>query len=160
MFAGTSSGTPATLTGAGYSGGVKFVEAEALINAQSSTVWDVITDAGNLPVWESGVTEIRGEIRNGSVIRIRNASAGKRAFRLRVQLMPGEVMTWKGGMPFGLFTGLRTFRLTPQGSVTHLSVREEFTGPLVPALWKRMPDLQPELDAYLKAAKARAELFG
>lgn len=160
MFAGTTPGTPAASTAAGYSGRVKFVEADALINARSSTVWDVITDAGNLPVWESGVTEIHGEIRDGHVIRIRTATAGKRVFRLRVQQLPGEVMTWKGGIPLGLFTGLRTFRLTPYGSMTRLSVREEFTGPLVPALWKRMRDLQPELDAYLKAAKARAELFG
>ena len=160
MFAGTTPATRAAAFGAGYSGRVKFVEAEALINARSATVWDVITDAGNFPVWESGVTEIHGEIRNGSVIRIRTASGGKRVFRLRVQQMPGEVMTWKGGIPLGLFTGLRTFRLTPQGPLTLLSVREEFTGPLVSALWKRMPDLQPELDAYLKAAKARAELFG
>lgn len=136
------------------------MEAEALINARSATVWDVITDAGNLPVWNSGVTEIEGEIRNGSVIRIRTASGGKKVFRLRVQQLPGEVMTWKGGMPLGLFTGLRTFRLTPQGSMTHLNVREEFTGPFVTTMWKRMPDLQPELDAYVKATKARAELFG
>lgn len=70
------------------------------------------------------------------------------------------MMTWKGGIPFGLFTGLRTFTLIPQGTMTHLTVREELTGPLVPALWKRMPDLRPELEAYVRAAKARAELFG
>lgn len=30
-----------------------------------------------------------------------------------VVLVPGERMTWRGGMPLGLFTGTRTYRLTP-----------------------------------------------
>lgn len=144
----------------GYSWRVQFIEAEALIRARSSTVWDVITDEGNLTVWNSGITEIHGEIRNGSTIRIRTTSGGKRTFRLRVEQRPGELMTWKGGIPLGLFTGLRTFTLTPRGTMTHFGLREEFTGPLVSVLRKRMPDMQSEFTAYVNAVKARAELFG
>lgn len=36
-----------------------FVEAETLINARSQIVWDIITDAGNYTVWDSGITDIR-----------------------------------------------------------------------------------------------------
>ena len=106
------------------------VEAETLINARSSTVWDIITDARNYTVWESGITHIRGELRNGGTIRIRTHTGGNRTFRLRVQQMPGEVMTWTQGLPLGLLTGVRTFTLEPVGGMTHLLVKEEFTGPL------------------------------
>ncbi len=123
-------------------------------------MWDVITDEGNLTVWASGITEIRGEIRNGGTIRIRTTSGGKRTFRLRVEQRPGELMTWTGGMPLGLFTGVRTFTLTPQGTMTHFKVREEFTGPLVPVIWKRMPDMQSTFIDFVNAVKGRAELFG
>jgi hypothetical protein len=51
------------------------LEAGIPINARSSTVWDVITDAGNYTVWDSGITEIHGDIRNGGTIRIRTTSA-------------------------------------------------------------------------------------
>lgn len=157
MFARKLTRSPVGLTCPGYSGTVKFVED---INARSSTVWDVITDEGNLTVWDSGITEIHGEIRNGGTLRIRTTSGGNRMLQLRVEQLPGEVMTWTGGIPLGLFTGVRTFTLTSQGTMTHLLVREEFFGPLASAIWKRMPDMKRALDAYVKAAKARAELFG
>ena len=42
-------------------------------------------------------------------------------------------MTWRGGMPLGLFTGVRTYRLAPDGDgVTRFTMREEFSGPLLP----------------------------
>jgi hypothetical protein len=40
--------------------GMESSKAEALILAGAGTVWDIITDAGNYPVWDSGITEIRG----------------------------------------------------------------------------------------------------
>ena len=75
-------------------------EAEALINARPSIVWDVITDAGNYTVWDSGVTAIDGEIRNGGTIKIRTRNGGARVFRLKVAQIPGEVMTWTGDCPW------------------------------------------------------------
>ena len=38
-------------------------------------------------------------------------------------------MTWSGGMPLGLFKGVRTFTLEPaDGGATRFSMREEYTG--------------------------------
>jgi len=45
-------------------------------------------------------------------------------------------------MPWGLFKGVRTFTLSPQANgVTTFTVREEYTGPLVPLMWRSMPNL-------------------
>jgi hypothetical protein len=143
---------------AGYGNCMQSVQAETLINARSSTVWDIITDAGNYTVWNSGITHITGELRNGGTIRIR--TGGNRTFRLRVQQMPGEVMTWTGGLPLGLFTGVRTFTLTSQDGMTHLRVRGEFTGPLLGLFWKAVSDTQQAFTDYVNAVKERAEILG
>ncbi|HEX9089386.1 MAG TPA: SRPBCC domain-containing protein [Arthrobacter sp.] len=139
---------------------MKYFEAETLINAGDSTVWEIITDGGNFTVWDSGITRIDGELRNGGTIRVRTRTGGNRTFRLRVQQIPGEVMTWTGGLPWGLFKGVRTFTLTPHGGMTHLRVREEFTGPLLVPLWNTVPDLERAFTDYVSAVKKRAELLG
>jgi len=140
---------------------VHSVEAETLINARSSTVWDIITDARNYTVWESGITRIRGELRNGGTIRIRTYTGRDRTFRLRVQQMPGEVMTWTQGLPLGLLTGVRTFTLEPLGGMTHLRVTEEFTGPLCGLLlWEFVSDTQQAFIDYVNAVRKRAEILG
>ena len=136
------------------------VAAEALINAPSSTVWDIITDTRNYAVWDSGITHITGELRNGGTIRIRTRTAGNRIVRVRVQQMPGEVMTWTGGLPLGLFTGLCTFTLSSQGGMTHLRVNVEFSGPLRGLYWTAVPDTQRALIDYVNAVKKRAEILG
>ena len=131
-----------------------------MIYARSSTVWDIITDEGNYTVWDSGITRIEGQIRNGGTIRIRTITGGHRSFRLRVQQIPGEVMTWTGRLPLGLFRGVRTFTLSPHGGKTHLRVREEFSGPLLGLIWRTVPDLGQDCAGYVNAVKERAELIG
>ena len=135
-------------------------EAEALIDARKSTVWDIITDGGNYTVWDSGITRLDGELRRGGTIRVKARGCGNRAFRLRVRQTPGEEMTWTGGLPLGLLKGARTFRLTPHGGRTLLSVRQEFRGPLLGLWWKTAPDLERVTAEYVSAVKKRAELLG
>lgn len=138
---------------------MQILEAGILINARSSTVWDVVTDAGNYAVWDSGITEIDGDVRNGGTIRIRTTS-GNRKYRLRVEQIPGEVMTWTRGLPLGLFKSVRTFTLSSQDAMTHLHVTEEFTGPLAGLMGNTVQDTDDSFADYVRAVKERAELFG
>jgi hypothetical protein len=139
---------------------MQFFEAETLINARSSTVWDIVTDSGNYTVWDSGITRIDGQVRNGSTIKVWTSTRGRRTLRLRVGQIPGEVMTWTGGLPLGLFKGVRTFTLTPQGGMTRLRVREEYSGALLRLAGRPMPGMGQELTDYVTAVKTRAELIG
>lgn len=131
---------------------------EALINARASTVWDVITDSGNFTVWESGFTATDGQLRDGGTIRIKT-TAGGRGLRLSVQQIPGEVMTWSSGLPLGLLRRVRTFTLSPQAGLTHLTVKEEVSGPMVALLGNTGPDAARTLDDYVRAVRKRAELL-
>jgi hypothetical protein len=82
-----------------------------------------------------------------------------RAFPVNVtEFAPPRRMTWTGGMPLGLFRGVRTFRLEPQGAdATVFTMREEYTGPLLPLIWRTMPDLQPSFTRFAEGLKARAQ---
>jgi hypothetical protein len=62
-----------------------------------------------------------------------------------------------GGMPLGLFKGVRTYRVAPEGGRTRFTMREEYTGPLLPLIWRSMPDLQPSFDRFARGLKARVE---
>lgn len=135
-------------------------DAETMIYARSSTVWDIITDAANYTAWPSGITRADGQVRNGGTIRVRTRTGGKRTFRLRVRQVPGEVMTWTGGQALGLATGVRTFTLSPYGGKTYLRVKDEFRGPLIKLIGRTAPDLGQDSTSYVTAVKERAELVG
>jgi hypothetical protein len=141
---------------------VKFYEAETVIGAPLATVWNVITDGAAYPEWNSGVTAIDGTIAEGARIKVHTEASPKRAFPVHVTLSANHrVMTWTGGMPLGLFRGVRVFDLeaTDDGG-THLHVREEYSGPLLPLIWRSMPDLQPAFDTYVAGVQERAEARG
>jgi hypothetical protein len=130
-------------------------EAETLILAGAGTVWDIITDGGNYPVWDSGITEVSGEVGHGERIRVRTRQGGKRIFRLRVCQIPGQLMTWTGGLPLGLLKVKRTLTLTDYTGITHLKVRDTASGPLR----NTVPGTYPALTGYVEAVKFRAELL-
>jgi hypothetical protein len=142
-----------------YSELMEYFASEALINARASTVWEVITDAGNLTVWESGITAIDGELRHGGTIRIKTTDAGERSLRLRVRQLPGEVMTWTSSLPLGLLRRVRTFTLSPQDGLTHLTVKEQVSGPLAGFPGNTRPDTGHTLNHYVNAVMNRAELL-
>lgn len=67
-------------------------------------------------------------------------------------------MTLAGGMPLGLFKGVRTYRLEPQSdNTTRFTMREEYTGLMLPLIWKSIPDLGPSFNKFADALKTKAE---
>lgn len=134
------------------------LESQHLVNARGSTVWDILTDSGNLTVWDSGITTVSGEIRNGATIRIRTRHGGDHNFRVRVEQIPGEVMTWTRTVPLG--AAVRTFVLTRQESMTMLLVRDEVKGPLRRLIRSPFSSSQRDLDEFVDAARQRAEITG
>ena len=94
-------------------------------------------------MWDSGVERVEGSIASGEKIKVVSKVNPGRAFPVEVtEFTPGKRMTWSGGMPLGLFKGVRTFTLAPgTDGATRFTVREEYTGPLLPMIWRSMPDL-------------------
>ena len=70
---------------------------------------------------------------------------------------PGRRLQFSGGMPLGLFKGVRTYTLTPQGSGTAFTMREEYTGPLLGMMWRSMPDLGASFQQFANGLRQRVE---
>jgi hypothetical protein len=142
--------------------GVKAYEATATIAADPEAIWAILTDAAGYPGWNSDVERVEGTIAPQETIKVSTKLSPGRAFPAKVtEFEPGRRMVWSGGMPLGLFKGVRTFTLTPQGDgTTVFQSREEFSGPLLPVIGRTMPDLQPSFDRFAAELKRRAEGVG
>jgi hypothetical protein len=138
---------------------MKSYEVTALIEAGPERIWSILTDAPGYPDWDSGVERVDGQIGPGETIKVFSKLSPGRAFPVKVtDLQPAERMVWSGGMPLGLFKGVRTFTLESDGSgVTRFAMREVFSGPMLPLIWPSMPDLGPAFDQFAAGLKARAE---
>jgi hypothetical protein len=138
---------------------MKHYEASATISAAPETIWEILADARAYADWDSGVERVEGRIAAGETIKVYSEANPGRAFPVKVtEFAPPRSMTWSGGIPLGLFRGVRMFALVPEdGGGTRFTMREEYTGPLLPLIWRTMPDLQPSFDQFARGLKARAE---
>jgi hypothetical protein len=138
---------------------MKFYEASAQIAATPEAIWAILTDAPGLSTWPSGIQRVDGRIAPGETITVYSEANPGRAFPVKVvDFTRGRRMRWSGGMPLGLFKGERTFTLVPKADgSTDVNVREEYSGPLLPLIWRSMPDLQPSFDKFVTGLKQRAE---
>jgi hypothetical protein len=138
---------------------VKFFEARSVINARPADIWPVLTDGARYADWDSGVDRVDGTIAPGEKLKVYVKANPGRAFPVRVaEFKPDEMMRWTGGMPFGLFRGNRTYRLTPQDDgTTVFTMREEYTGPLLGLIWRSIPDLGPSFQQFADGLRKRVE---
>jgi hypothetical protein len=134
-------------------------EAQADIAAAPEAVWPALTDVAAWPDWDSGVSAVDGTVAPGAKLKVEVEANPGRAFPVTVaELEAPRRMVFRGGMPLGLFRGERTYTLEPGGDGrTAFRVREEYSGPLLPLIWRSMPDLQPSFDHFAAGLKARVE---
>lgn len=137
---------------------MKSYDADATIEAPPETIWAILTDAPAYSEWDSGVQRVEGTIAPGEQIKVVSEANPGRAFPVKVTAFePARAMTWSGGMPLGLFKGVRTFALTPNGTSTRFTMREEYSGPMLRLIWRSMPDLGPSFAQFARGLKAQAE---
>ena len=138
---------------------MKFYEATATIKANPARIWALLTDAPHYTDWNTTVDRVEGKIAPGETIKVLVKVNPGRAFPVKVtEFKPNERMVWSGGMPLGLFTGTRSYTLTPTSpSEVEFAMREEFSGLLAPLITRSIPDLQPAFDTFAADLKRRAE---
>jgi hypothetical protein len=130
---------------------------EIHINAKAEAVWNLLTDAKNFPRWNSTVTSIEGEIRDGEQLRLR-VPGTDRIFTPKVSVVvPGERMIWAGGF-WPIFEGVRTFELGRRGDgSTDFTMAERFSGLMLPLAKRWFPDFRPVFEHYAGDLKREAE---
>jgi len=129
------------------------------IKAAPDKIWTILTDAPSYPQWDPWAIRIEGSIVKGGKVTAYTKLSPDRAFPVKVtEFEPGRKMVWTGGMPLGLFKGVREFVLDPgpDGSVD-FTVKEVFSGPLLPMMAGSLPDMTQPFQDFVDGLKARAE---
>jgi hypothetical protein len=141
---------------------MRYYEASSMIAADAEAVWAVLSDGPGWATWDSGVEGVEGRIAAGETVKIRSQAAPGRTFPVKVTAFdPPALLRFSGGMPLGLFRGVRTYELAPAaGGGTAFRVREEYTGPLLGLIWRSMPDLGPSFERFARGIKLRVESGG
>lgn len=92
---------------------MRYYEARSTIAASAAAVWAVLIDGASWPKWDSGVDAVEGRIAMGETLKIRSQAAPGRAFPVKVTLFdPPARLRFSGGMPLGLFRGVRTYEVS------------------------------------------------
>ena len=114
---------------------MKAYEASSTIAASPEAIWAILTDGANFARWDSGVERVEGRIAPGETIKV------------FVEVNPGRA-----------FKGVRTYTLSPGANgTTKFHMREEYTGPILPMIWRSIPDLGPSFTQFANGLKQRAE---
>lgn len=109
---------------------MRYFEAAPRIAASPEAVWAVLCDGASWPSWDSGADAVEGRIAPGESITIRSQAAPGRAFPVAVtEFAPPVRLRLSGGMPLGLFRGIRAYDMSVQpDGCTLFHIREEYTG--------------------------------
>lgn len=127
------------------------------IGAPPERVWAILTDAPGLAAG-FGIIRVEGTIAHGQRIKVIPQVNPDRAFPVRVAVFqPARRMVWQGGMPLGLFKGVRTFTLDPAPHGSSFRMREECSGPLAGLIGRGIPDLTASFAVFADQLKRKAE---
>lgn len=140
---------------------MKEYRAHTVIHQSPEKIWSILTDVGTYPEWDPYCDKIEGELALGKKIKAFSKLSPGRAFPVKVtELVPNRKMTWSGGMPLGLFKGVRTFTLTPAGEGTEFTMHEVFSGPMLALIGGSIPDMSEAFREFAAGLKRRAEAAG
>jgi uncharacterized protein YndB with AHSA1/START domain len=105
----------------------------ARIRSTPEVVWAILTDGANWTTWNTTVEKVEGEIKPGGKLKVYTKLSPGQAFPVSVsEFDPPKLMVWTGGMPFGLFKGVRTYTLKPTADGVEFAMQESFSGLMAP----------------------------
>ncbi len=141
---------------------MKEIITEITIDANISTVWNVLMDFENHPKWNPFIKSISGEKIVGKKLEvfIKPPDGNGMTFKpVILKLDVNKEFRWKGklGIP-GLFDGEHFFILEPiEGNKTKFVHGEKFSGLLIPLLGKIFDKTVIGFDQMNKALKSKCE---
>jgi uncharacterized protein YndB with AHSA1/START domain len=123
------------------------------IFADPAIVWALLTHASDIPRWNSTVTSVKGEIREGGAIELKSTLDEKRTFKLKVkEFVPEKRLVW------GDATGSRVYTLDKgSGDGLLFTMSEKIGGPLFPLFAKYIPSFDDSFEQFAADLKKEAE---
>lgn len=118
------------------------IREDLLIHASAGTVWRLLTDFAQFPLWNPFIREASGEVREGARLRVRIEPPGGWGMTFRptvLRVVPRRELRWRGRLLVpGLFDGEHIFEIEPEEQGVRFVQREQFSGLLVPLLWSSL----------------------
>jgi hypothetical protein len=140
---------------------VKEFSTTSCIRATPEVVWAILTDGPGYVNWNPEIIRVDGLIALGQKIKAYVLLHGGvvRPVTVKVSEMePMRHMVWTGGLPLGLFTGRRTFSLTPRDDgIVEFTMHLHLSGLLSKPIAKSLGDRQSDIDALAAGLKKWAE---
>lgn len=122
------------------------------IDAEPSVIWQLLTEAGNYPQWNSTVISIEGTIKDGEKIKLKSTLDPSRTFKLKVkEMIKYRKLVWGDAM------GKRTYTLEPAGEGTQFSMLEKIGGPIFPLFANKIPSFDKSFEQFTADLKKAAE---
>jgi uncharacterized protein YndB with AHSA1/START domain len=123
------------------------------IHADPAIVWALLTHASDFPRWNSTVTSMSGEIREGANVELKSILDDKRTFKLKIkEFVPEKRLVWGDAL------GSRVYTLNRgDGNSTHFSMTEKIGGPLFPLFARSIPSFDEVFERYAADLKKEAE---
>lgn len=143
---------------------MKTLHTDIEIRASAEVIWNILTDFARYPQWNPFIKSIEGQVQKGEKLRVVIQPPGGKAMTFTPTLLvvhPGRELRWRGRLFIpGLFDGEHSFQIEPTGNTACRFVhKEEFSGLLVPLLWKSLDTTTRQgFQAMNEALKKRSEV--
>ena len=128
------------------------------IHAKPEVIWGLLTNAANMPKWNSTIISVEGTIALGETIHLKSISDPKRTFNLKIAAFnPPTKLVWGDGAA-PMFKGVRTYTLTAKADgTTDFNMTEVISGFLLLMIGGSLPDFKPTFEQYAADLKRAAE---
>ena len=130
------------------------------IQADPTIIWSLLTNAADMPRWNSTIISIDGNIQKGEKIKLKSTLDPKRTFKLKVKAMnPEQEIIWGDGTaPF--FSAKRRYTLTNQGNgIVTFNMTEKMKGLMFPMAAKQIPPFDGAFEQFAADLKKEAEII-
>jgi uncharacterized protein YndB with AHSA1/START domain len=123
------------------------------IFADPAIIWALLTSASDFPRWNSTVTSIKGQIRQGETIELKSTLDEKRTFKLKIkEFVPEQRLVW------GDAQGNRVYTIDKgAGKGVRLTMTEKIGGPLFPLFARYIPPFDESFERFSADLKKEAE---
>ena len=123
------------------------------IGADPTIVWALLTHASDFPRWNSTVTSIKGDIREGETIELKSTLDEKRTFKLKIkEFVLEKRLVW------GDNQGNRVYTIDKDSSNSvRFRMSEKIGGPLFPLFAKYIPPFDTSFEQFAADLKREAE---
>ena len=138
---------------------MRTIETAIEIPAPADAVWAVVTDFAAYPEWNPFMVNIAGDREPGNRLAVTMQNPGGRPtkFRPLVLASEGRSLRWVGKVLVrGVFDGAHELRVEPTATGSRFVQREEFSGILLPIVWRTLnTKTRAGFEAMNEALKAR-----